>query len=148
MPTTYIPPEDHLIRYVPWGNLRRDADENVIGVLHIAFRLRDDERDLSATWVEYFGGSNKAERVISAVKAIRASKLKVTPKSGFAIGQVTQLDATCKKHDKKVRFIHEPESDNEAHVAIHGWPRDADDLFEALASESWSETVLNKDIPA
>jgi hypothetical protein len=51
-------------------------------------------------------------------------------------------------YDKKVRFIHEPEDDNKAHTAIHGWPRDADDLFEALAAEAWSETVLNKSIPA
>jgi hypothetical protein len=48
-------------------------------------------------------------------------------------------------YDKKVRFIHEPEDDNKE---IHGWPRDADDLFEALAAEAWSETVLNKSIPA
>jgi hypothetical protein len=73
--------------------------------------------------------------------------LNVKPKSGFAIGQVDQIDATCKKYHKKVRFIHEREDDNEAHVSVHGWPRDADELFEALAAEVWSETILNKDIP-
>lgn len=148
MPTTYIPPEDHLLRYVPWAKLRKDADDNVIGVLHTAFRLRDDERHLSATWVECFDGANKAERVAAAIMAIRASKLNVKPKSGFAVGQVEQINSTCKKYERKVRFIHEPEDDNEAHAALHGWPRDADDLFEALAAESWSEIVLNKDISA
>ena len=84
----------------------------------------------------------------AAIKAVRASKLDVKPRSGFAVGQVEQIDSACKKYEKKVRFIHEPEDDNEAHAALHGWPRDADDLFEALAAESWSETILNKDIPA
>jgi hypothetical protein len=147
MPVTYIPPDDHLVRYVPWAKLRKDPEdeERVIGVLHTAFRLRDEEKNLSATWLEFFEG-DRSQRVVAAVKAIRSSKVDVRPKSGFAIGQVEAIDKTCQLYRKKVRFIHEKQDDNEAHVSIHTWPRDADELFEDLATDAWRETVLNKDV--
>ena len=31
------------MRCVPWGRLRKDADDNVIGIEAAAFRLRPDE---------------------------------------------------------------------------------------------------------
>jgi hypothetical protein len=72
MPITYLPPEDHVVRYVPWARLRKDEEDNVIGVLGAAFRLREGEEYLSATWAEFFKKSIHCEAVESAVKAIRA----------------------------------------------------------------------------
>jgi hypothetical protein len=148
MPITYLPAEDHVIRYVPWARLRKDEDENIIGVLGVAFQLRDDEDYLSATWVEFFPGAH-ADRIAAAVRVIRASKLRVTPRSGFATGNVDRIKATClaDKGRHKIRFIHEREDDNEAHTALRGWPRENDDLLDLLAEDAWSGVVLNKDIP-
>jgi hypothetical protein len=148
MPTTYVPPENQLVRYVPWARLRRDENDNVVGVLGAAFRLRQDEDYLSATWLEFFPGS-RDDSIKGAVGAIRNSDMKVTPKSGFAIGNVGRVGDACRANHPsyKIRFVHEPEDDNKAHVACRGWPRDDDALLNLLAEDAWSETVLNKDIP-
>lgn len=147
MPSTYLPAEDHVVRYVPWARLRKDEDDNVIGVLGAAFRLRDDEDYLSATWAEYFAGSH-ADRVAAAVRAVRASKLKVAPRSGFATGNVNDIKEAClaDKGRHKIRIVHERTDDNEAHTALRGWPRDNEDLLNLLADGVWSSYVLNKDI--
>ena len=149
MPITYLPNEHHVVRYVPWARLRKDEDDNVIGILGTAFKLRDDESYLSATWAEFFPGS-RGDAILAATKAIRGSRITVTPRSGFAIGNVGRVKDACladpQKH--KVRIIHEPEDDNEAHTALRGWPRDNDLLLELLAEEVWSETILTKSIPA
>jgi hypothetical protein len=149
MPITYLPDDHHVVRYVPWSRLRKDEDDNVIGVLGAAFRLRDEEEYLSATWAEFFQG-NHSESVAAAVRAIRASQVEVQSKSGFAIGNVRCVKDAClaDKNKHKIRIIHEPEDDNKAHTALRGWPHDNDPLLELLAEDMWSVTVLNKDIPA
>ena len=149
MAITYLEPDHHVVRYVPWTRLRKDELDNVIGVLGAAFRLRPDEEYLSATWVEYFSGAYD-QCVIGAVKVIRASDIDVKPRSGFAIGNVARVKESCladpQKH--KVRIIHEPEGDNVAHTALRGWPRDNNSLLDLIAEEIWNEMVLNKDNPA
>jgi hypothetical protein len=87
--------------------------------------------------------------VAAAIKAIRASQVKVTPRSGFAVGNVGRVKDACLADTQKhrIRIIHEPEDDNQAHTALRGWPRDNDPLLELLAEDMWSETVLNKDVP-
>jgi hypothetical protein len=147
MPITYLPDDHHVVRYVPWAKIRKDEDDNVIGVYGMAFRLRDDEEYLSATWMEFFPGT-KGICIQAAVNAIRAS-VTTSPKSGFAIGNVRSIKTTCAadKQKHKIRLIHEREDDNPAHVALRGWPRDNEDLLSLIADDIWNETVLNKDIP-
>ena len=148
MATTYLPDSDHVVRYVPWSRLRKDENDNVIGVLGAAFRLRDGEDYLSATWAEFFRGTHN-ERVSLAVKAIRASKVDVKPRSGFAVGNVGRVKSTCLADERKhkIRVIHEKTDDNQAHTALRFWPRDNEQLLELLAESEWSTTVLNKDVP-
>jgi hypothetical protein len=148
MTITYIPPDHHVVRYVPWARLRKDENSMVIGVVGAAFRLRDGEEYLSATWLEFFTG-NRQQRIEAAVKAIRASKIDVRPLSGFALGQVEKIKSRCHadRRKYKIRVIHEQADDNPAHTALRQWPRDNDDLLDLLAAEDWSETVLNKNIP-
>jgi hypothetical protein len=148
MAITYLPDDHHVVRYVPWAKLRKDEDDNVIGVYGIAFRLRDDEEYLSATWMEFFPGT-KGVCIQAAVNAIRASKMSVSPKSGFAIGNVKTIKNTCAadKRKHKIRPIHERLDDNHAHAALRGWPRDNEDLLNLIADDIWNETVLNKNIP-
>jgi hypothetical protein len=78
VPSRKIDDDHSLTRYVPFGKLRKHEDgESAIGVLSIAFELRPDEEYLSATWVEYFPDEiGAAVQLISAVRAIRKSKLK------------------------------------------------------------------------
>jgi hypothetical protein len=144
MPTVYLDPDHHCIRYVPWARLRKDEDDTVIGVLGAAFRLRDEEEYLSATWAEFFPGDHDA-RVCASVRAIRASSMKVSARSGFAIGVVAAIKETCLNDRKqhRIRVIHEAEDDNPAHTALRGWPKDNDELLELLAEEVWCDTVMN-----
>jgi hypothetical protein len=147
MPTVYLEADHHCVRYVPWSRLRKDEHDNVIGVLGAAFRLRDDEEYLSATWAEFFPGDHQA-RVCASVRAIRASNINVTTRSGFAIGVVAAIKEACLSDRKqhRIRIIHEAEDDNPAHTALRGWPRENDDLLELLAEEAWSDTILNATI--
>jgi hypothetical protein len=120
--------------------------EKVIGVLGEAFKMRPVENTLSTTWLEYFAGARR-EQIAAAVRAMRASKIAIKTKSGFAIGNVGRIAAAAAARSCSIRVLHEPEDDNKAHVGVHRWPRDDMELFELLAAEAWSEFVLNGDIP-
>jgi hypothetical protein len=146
MAQQYLPEVDHVVRYVPWARLRKDEDDNVLGVLGIAFKLRETEDYLSATWLEFFGG--RPGCVETAIKAIRSSAIDVKTKSGFAIGKVEQIKSACEANERrhKIRVIHEEEDDNKAHAALRAWPRDNDTLLDLIADDVWNELVLNKDI--
>jgi hypothetical protein len=150
MPPTKLPPEHHIVRNVAWGKLRKDENdpEKVIGVLGEAFKMRPGEDTLSTTWLEYFAGTRR-QQIFGAIRAMRASKLKIKTKSGFAIGKIGNIAAVASAHKYSIRVLHEPEDDNKAHVAVRRWPRDDMLLFELLAAEAWSELVLNteNDIP-
>jgi len=143
VPSTKLDPEHRVLRYVPWTRLRKDEDDNVIGVLGIAFKLRPGEPYLSATWVEFFQSD---EPVVEAIRTIRSSKIEVRPKSGFALGIIKRIDEECKSRTRKVRFLHEATEDNAAHAAIRGWPDEDDELLERLAEDAWGETILNQSI--
>lgn len=146
MSNRYIPAEDSLVRYVSYQRLRRlGVTDQVVGVLPQAFELRDGEEYLSATWVEFFGPQGPSN-LRTAIYAIRNSLLKPTKKSGFAIGEVSSIAATAKSLGISLRIIHESAADNIAHTAIRRWPRDNEDLFELMASETWCNLVLNSQV--
>lgn len=149
MAKSYLLDEHHCVRYVPWTRLRKDENDHVLGVLAVAFQLRENEDFLSATWAEFFKQATLDKDVSEAVRAIRASNMTVSPRSGFAIGNVAQIKSACvsgaRKH--KVRILHESEHDNPAHAALRGWPIDNDDLLNLIADDVWCDFVLNKDVP-
>jgi hypothetical protein len=118
----------------------------VIGILGEAFRLRPGESELSTTWLEYFAGTRQ-EKIHGAVRAMRASKLEIKTKSGFAIGKVGDIIAVTTVHHHSIRVLHEPAPDNKAHAAVRRWPRDDMALLELIAAAAWSELVLNIDVP-
>jgi hypothetical protein len=144
VPSTYLKPEHRVLRYVPWAKLRKDEDDNVVGVLGIAFKLRPGETYLSTTWVEYF---QSGDPIRDAILAIRSSKIDVRTKSGFALGVVERIDGECKNRKRKIRFVHEVCDDNAAHAALRGWPEDDDELLERLTDDAWSKTILNSSVP-
>lgn len=142
---TKLEPNDHVIRYVSWNKLRKDENDQVIGVLGVAFQRRDKDRSLSVTWLEYFPG-NYDEQTAASIRAIRASKLDVKPKSGFVIGKVVAIQELCESRKYKVRFSHEPEDDNPAHASVSGLPRDDLALLESLALDAWCDVRLNSTV--
>ncbi|MGH8548359.1 MAG: hypothetical protein ACRERU_07125 [Methylococcales bacterium] len=142
-----LPIKDNVVRYVSWNKLRKDENDEAIGILAEAFKMRDSDKSLSTTWLEYFPGLRE-DQIHAAVRAIRESKLEVKPKSGFAIGRVGDIQAECAACRYKVRIVHEPEDDNKAQVAVKSLPRDDMELFEQLAIGAWSDWILNKNVPA
>ena len=140
-----LPPEHHVIRYVPFGKLRKDENQTPIGIEYTAFLRRDDDDSLSVTWQEYFAG-DQLTQITAAVRAIRASNLKPGGKSGFAIGNVATITAACTERRHKIRIIHWPEDDNKAHVDVRQIPRDDLELLEHLAASAWSTLVFNSSI--
>jgi hypothetical protein len=142
-----LPPEHHIVRYVPWSKLRKDEDDHVLGVLGEAFKLRPSDKVLSTTWLQYFA-SPRAAQIRAAVCAIRASKLKPGGKSGFAVGNVAAITAVCADRGHKIRIVHEPEDDNKAHTSVRQFPREDMELLELLAAVAWSELVCNSEVPA
>ena len=141
-----IPNDNHVMRYVPWNRLRKDENDNVIGILGEAFALRDGEEGISSTWIEYFSG-NQVSQITQAVHKNRKC-LKVTPKSGFAIGKVEDILSECNKNNKskKIRVVYMPNNCNKAHIEVKPMPHNDALLLELLASDTWSQLILNRDI--
>ncbi|WP_411196498.1 hypothetical protein [Rhizobium sp.] len=140
MASKYLLDEEHVVRFVPWGKLRKDEDQNVLGILPQAFALRPDEPYLSVTWREFFSGT-PSEQLRCAVTAIRNSDLTVGAKAQFAVAQIGDVRPIVENRTKgrKLRIIHEPEPDNEAHAAIRNWPSEDDELFDLLAASAWAQ---------
>lgn len=141
-----IPIDDRVIRYVPWNKLRKDENDQVIGILPEAFQMRETEKSLSTTWREYFRGEPD-EQMLAAVRAIRASKLQVKPKSGFAIGMVGAIQGECSERNYRIHIVHDPVDDNPAHATVAGLPRDDLEMLEYLAIGAWSDWELNREFP-
>jgi hypothetical protein len=133
------------MRYVPWGRLRRDEDDNVLGFLPEAFQLRQEEKFLSVGWIEFF--NNPATRVHESVWSLRNS-VKAGTKSAFAIGNVGKIKGTCLVRGAKVRILHEPTDDEPAHAGIRRLPRDDLILLAALAEDAFTEMIQNSSVPA
>ena len=140
-----LPLEHHVVRLVAFSRLRKDENSNPIGLNYEAFLRRENEDGLSVTWLEYFAG-DKQTQTVAVVQAFRASAIKPSPKSGFAIGKVGAITAACAERQHKIRVIHSPEDDNRAHAEIRRLPRDDVILLEQLARSDWSELVLNATI--
>lgn len=135
---------NHIIRYVPWSKLRKNENDEVIGILGEAFKPRpSDNEGLSATWIEYYGNDHEAG-VSEAIRTLRNGKLAVKPKSGFAVGNVGKIKSACRNYKNiEVNVIYRPSSHNEAHVEVRRLPQDDTELHEFLAEDAWSDLILN-----
>jgi len=144
-----IDPTHHLVREVSPSRLRRqvqdDGSEIVIGVLPVAFKMKESEDTLSATWREFFEGMPE-EQLLSAVRILRKTR-NISKNGGFAVGLTGEISAACASRGHQVRMLHEPDGGNDAHASVRRYPRDDLELFELLASDAWSELVMNSDIP-
>lgn len=145
MPTNYLLDEERIVRFVPWTKLRKDEDDNVLGVLPDAFALKDGEPSLSVTWCEYYAGVAD-EQLRCAIEAIRGS-IKVGGKARFALGEVGRVRACAegRPNARRLRIIHDPEDNNPAHASLINWPRDDLQLLELLAETEWSQLLTGPD---
>lgn len=145
MPTK-LPAENHAVRYVRKRQLRRDSDDNVIGVLPDAFNRRESEGYLSSTWLEHF--SPDYEKGLSAAAAAIGRQLEVKRRDGFTVGNVGKIIEICESFDVRVRLLHERKAENTGYSAIRGIPRDHLELFEMLAADVFTDTRIADAIPA
>ncbi|GAW87326.1 conserved hypothetical protein [Bathymodiolus platifrons methanotrophic gill symbiont] len=150
-----IPDDNHIARHIPWNKLRKDMDDNVLGVLGEAFKLKPKEKYLSATLLEYFPGTY-TDQIESVVREVR-KYYHVKPKSHFAIGKVEDIHTLCQEKRKlKLRIVSFPTTTklladgasykNESHVSVKQLPQDDMELLEFLATDVWNYLVLNSSI--
>ena len=139
-----LPDEDCVMRYVPWARLRKDENENVVGFLGQAFELRLGEPELSVNWLEYFD-EDRDKQIRESVKIFRSSRT-VGAKSAYGIGNVAQIKRTCGASGTSIRIVYDPEDNNPSHSVIRHLPRDDSSLFEALATDAFTELVLNSSV--
>lgn len=142
MPTTYIPEEDRLVRYVKPLLVARDPETKaVLGVFPQAFALREGEAALSAAWAEYYSGQ-RAEQIQAAI-AIFKETMTVKRTAVFAVGQVGSIKGACEQFGVSVRVVLDPDMDttppHEAHVSILRYRDDDLGLLELLASDVWND---------
>ena len=135
---------DHVARHAPWARLRKDEDNNVLGLLPEAFELRPDEPGLSVNWLEYFAGT-RSDQLQAIVKDLRAKRT-LGLQSAFGIGNVGELESQCKDYDVPVKVVYWPTDGNLSHSRILG-TKDQLDLMALIADEVFQDFVQNKDIP-
>ena len=150
-----IADEEHIARYIPWNKLRKDMDDNVIGILGEAFKLRPKENGLSSTRLEHFSGTF-TQQAHSAVKEVR-KYYNVKQKSHFAVGQAGLIKDFFKEQKQiKVHIISFPTQarlhdgtpyKNNSHVLVNKLPNDDMELLDLLASDVWNNLVPNSSVP-
>jgi hypothetical protein len=131
-----VPDDHHLVRYVPFGRLDKDQDNNVIGYLPQAFEMRPDEDALSVNWAERAGGSlgTRLRRTAEFIRDTQKSKT-LGKKGRLAILNVARVKEVCLGHGRRVRIVHDPIPGNDPHSGIRQLPRDELDLLDAIANE-------------
>jgi hypothetical protein len=140
-----LPDQDEVMRYVPWSRLRRDENENVIGVLPQAYAMRLDEEGLSVNWLEHFQG-DRQERINQSVAVFRAT-IEVGKKSAYAVGVVGVVKQTALAQNRELKIVYCPEENNQAHSEIRKIPDDDLALLQSLADDAFTYLVQNSSIP-
>jgi len=107
--------------------------------------LRPGEESLSVNWIEYFG-EDKSSSAIKSVQSFRES-IKVGPNSAFGVAKVAKIKECGRSvAGIKIRIAYEPSSNNPAHSSVRRLPRDDSALLDALATDAFSEIILNSQI--
>lgn len=122
-----------------------DEQGNVIGVFPEAFALRDGEKYLSVTWLQFFS-EDFEQGLVAAATAIRR-QLDVRPRDGFTVGCVGAVREICIRSSVRVRILHEPCDVNEGYSAWRGMPSDNQDLFNLLAADAFVDTRPASAVP-
>lgn len=130
MTTKYLSPDDHIARHIKPSLIMRDEELKAIGIFPQAFALREDERDLSVNWLEFFSGSPFEQ----LKQIMEHTELTMNARHGFGVLSVGSFIESCASQGSKVRIIHEPTAGNPAHSSVHQYPRDRNELMAILAN--------------
>ena len=135
------------MRYISPARIIWNANGKAAGIYPEAFKRRPAENGLSVTWLGYFSESHD-DSIVTAIHSTRSNtKLSVKPKSGFAIGNVGDILSSCESYgSRNDRVVYLPSNNNNAHAEVKLLPRD-DQLLDLLATETWANLILNKDVP-
>lgn len=143
MTTKYLPRDHHIARHIKPRLIMWDEDTGeAVGVFPEAFALRDGEKDLSVSWLEFFPGSRQEQ----LAKVKEHTELTLNPRHGFSVLSVESFMETCVTQNAKVRIIHEPTAGNPAHSAVHRYPRDNAELRAVLANISGRTLTLVREL--
>lgn len=139
-----LPEDHHVMRHVPWSRLRRDADENVIGILPHAFELREGESALSVNWVE-FHAEEGVDPEVASIQAFRRT-LDIRNRSAFGIGNVKEIADVTDERGRSLRTTYSPNSSNQSHSSIKGRPLEDEIAREKLAVRVFERFIKNSDV--
>jgi hypothetical protein len=77
---------------------------------------------------------------------VRHAELELKKNDAYGVLQVGVFSDVCAKKNVKVRIIHEPTPKNQAHSAVHQYPRDNLELAAALANLASDDVTRVGDI--
>lgn len=135
-----LPPDDHVIRYCPFGRLRPDGTPSAT-----AF-LPDGDGYLSVFWLEFAGIADDETRWDDMRRRMAASAITLRAQgklAELAVG-VTKLGVAAElSHSLAIRHMPvlndgKPEPDP-SHSGIHGIPREPLDVADLIASRYVSD---------
>lgn len=142
------------MRFVPYNKQLRNPDnDEFLGILNIAFRLREsDKGGMSLTWIEHYGAKCLDTYGVAAARfrdSLGEGK-KLPGKGAFAIGQAGLCRQTAEVYGKQIRLVHAPDGPNTGHVEMHRFTDDDLLLLDALALDVFDEHVLvaQLDVPS
>lgn len=133
-------------RYAGYSKLRRNKDDDVIGVLHTAFELRPNEEYLSAAHLDHFSGS-KIEKLSAMKMAYDPHPLQVKPNGAFTLGEVGKIKSCCATFAIPVRIVNAPSKNLDCYVQVRQFKDDIIELLNTLSEETWCDFIVVKDIP-
>lgn len=139
-----LPNPSRIVRYVPYGKMRRDEDDNFLGPFPSAFEQREVDDYLSVTWCEYFTGEADCQ-LRCAIEAIRNSNWNVKAKACFCVADSPAVLRALKAAGRIGRVIYYPEDDNQAHAGVHGIEPEDMQVLALLADEIWCSFLTKSD---
>lgn len=139
-----LPDQDHVVRHVPWKGLRKDEQDNVIGILGASLAPRQDEDGVSVSHLEFHSG-NKTTQLENTAKLMRGCR-DIRPKCHFAIGKIDEIKRHARDAQVGIKIVCWPTQKNPAHAEIRNLPASDMELLEALAEEVFTEIVRNSSI--
>jgi hypothetical protein len=137
-----LPDGSRVVRYVPYGRMEKDENDNFLRPLPSAFEARVGEEYLSVTWCDYFEGLGD-QRLRCAVEAIRGS-MKVAPKACFCLAGTSEILDEIHIERKDGHAIYLPVDNNQAHAGIYGIDRENTLLQSQLAGGVWCQFLTKE----
>ena len=141
-----IPVSSTVVRYVGFGKMAKDADDNIIGPAFTAFVMRSGEDYLSVSWCQFYSGSVE-EQMGCAIEDLRSS-LNVKPKGCFCVAEVEKLKQDADLFSASLATFFHPMDENPSHAGIYGIGTDNRQLQDYVARKSWRRFLTKENADA